>query len=139
MALAGVWLLFKTQLDLLEAMVRGVTDILWTGSKRVRQWRGGDARVVYYSVLGVVCVWGSIALWLAQPIVLLQLGANMAGIVFVISSLHVLYINTKLLPVEVRPPMWRRVSLVVMSLFYAAFVAMWLRSVIPAVMAWIAA
>ena len=132
MALAGVWLLFKTQLDLLEAMVRGVTDILWTGSKRVRQWRGGDARIVYYSVLGVVAVWGSIALWLAQPIVLLQLGANMAGIVFVVSSLHLLYINTKLLPEAVRPPMWRRVALVAMSLFYAAFVALWLGSLIAA-------
>jgi hypothetical protein len=131
-ALVGVWVLFKTQLDLLEAMVRGITDILWTGSKRVRAWRGGDARIVYYSVLGVVCVWGLIALRLAQPIVLLQLGANMAGIVFVISSLHVLYINTKLLPVEVRPPMWRRVSLVVMSVFYAAFVFMWLNSLMAA-------
>jgi hypothetical protein len=131
-AVVGVWVLFKTQLDLLEAMVRGVTDILWTGSKRVRAWRGGDARIIYYTVLGVVTVWGLIALRLAQPIVLLQLGANMAGIVFVISSLHLLYINTKLLPEAVRPPMWRRVALVVMCVFYASFVGLWLRSLIAA-------
>jgi hypothetical protein len=87
---------------------------------------------VYYTVLGAMTVWGLIALRLAQPIVLLQLGANMAGIVFVISSLHLLYINTKLLPEAVRPPMWRRVSLVAMSVFYAAFVALWLRSLIAA-------
>jgi hypothetical protein len=131
-ALVGVWVLFKTQLDILEGMVRSITDILWTGSKRVRDWRGGDVRFVYYTVLGVLTVWGVIALNLAQPFVLLQLGANMAGIVFVISPLHVLYINTKLLPPELRPPLWRRACLVLMSLFYASFVALWLSSLISA-------
>ena len=35
---------------------------------RVRRWRGGDVRAVYYTVLAVVVVWGIIALSLAQPI-----------------------------------------------------------------------
>jgi hypothetical protein len=29
-------ILFRTQLDSVEAMTRAVTDILWTGSRRVR-------------------------------------------------------------------------------------------------------
>ncbi|MGI9627650.1 MAG: Nramp family divalent metal transporter [Longimicrobiales bacterium] len=126
-AMMAVWVLFKTQLDIVDGMTRAITDILWTGSDTVRRWRGGDVRVVYYSVLAAVTVWGVIALRLAQPIVLLQLGANMAGIVFVVSSLHVLYINTTLLPEAIRPPMWRRVALVAMSIFYGAFVTLWLR------------
>jgi Mn2+/Fe2+ NRAMP family transporter len=96
-ALLGVWILFKTQLDILEGMTRAVTDILWTGSRRIRSWRGGDVRVVYYGVLIVVSLWGIVALRLTQPIVLLTLSANMAGIVFIISSLHLLYVNTRLL------------------------------------------
>lgn len=126
-AVMAVWVLFKTQLDIVDGMTRAITDILWTGSKKVRSWRGGDVRVVYYSVLAAVTVWGVIALRLAQPIVLLQLGANMAGIVFVVSSLHVLYINTHFLPEAIRPPLWRRIALVAMSLFYGAFVVLWLR------------
>ena len=55
-------------------------------------------RAVYYAVLGAVVVWGVIALRLAQPIVLLQIGANVAGVIFVIASLHLLYLNTRLLP-----------------------------------------
>ncbi len=125
-AMMAVWVLFKTQLDIVEGMTRAVTDLLWTGSRRIRAWRGGDVRIVYYAVLGLVTVWGIIALRLAQPIVLLQLGANMAGIVFVVSSLHLLYINTRLLPEPLRPPMWRRVCLVATSVFYGAFVAFWL-------------
>lgn len=129
-AMMAVWVLFKAQLDIIEGMVRSITDILWTGSARIRAWRGGDVRVVYYTVLVLVALWGIIALRLAQPIVLLQLGANMAGIVFVISSLHVLWVNTRLLPQELRPPMWRRCALVFMAVFYGAFVTLWLRGVL---------
>lgn len=125
-AVLGVWILFKTQLDILEGMTRAITDILWTGSTRIRAWRGGDVRVVYYAVLALITAWGIIALRLTQPIILLSLSANMAGIVFIISSLHLLYVNTRLLPVELRPPLWRRVALVALALFYGLFLTMWL-------------
>jgi hypothetical protein len=127
-AVLGVWILFKAQLDILEGMTRAVTDILWTGSARIRAWRGGDVRVVYYSVLVVISLWGIIALKLTQPIILLALSANMAGIVFIISSLHLLYVNTRLLPVGLRPPMWRRAALVALALFYGFFLTLWLWS-----------
>ena len=127
-AFLGAWLLFKTQLDVLEGMVRAITDILWTGSGRIRAWRGGDVRAVYYGVLAAVVVWGVVALRLAQPIVLLQLGANVAGVVFVVASLHLLYLNTRLLPEALRPPPWRRAALVAMSLFYGFFVTLSLGS-----------
>lgn len=129
-ALIGAWILFKTQLDILEGIARSITDILWTGSRRVRAWRGGDVRVVYYSVLVALVVWGIVALKLAQPVFLLQLGANIAGVVFVISSIHLLYINTTLLPVHCRPPLWRRLALVVFALFYGTFVALWLKGLL---------
>ena len=127
-AFLGAWLLFKTQLDILEGMVRAMTDILWTGNRRIRAWRGGDVRAVYYGVLAVVVSWGVVALRFAQPIVLLQLAANVGGVVFVVASLHLLYINTRLLPRELRPPPWRRAALVGMALFYGFFVTLSLRS-----------
>jgi hypothetical protein len=125
-AVLGVWILFKTQLDILEGMTRAITDILWTGSSRIRSWRRGDVRVIYYLVLVLISLWGIIALRLTQPIILLSLSANMAGIVFVISSIHLLYVNTHLLPVELRPPLWRRLALVALALFYGLFVTLWL-------------
>jgi hypothetical protein len=127
-AFLGAWILFKTQLDILEGMVRSMTDILWTGSRWVRNWRGGDVRAVYYSVLIIVVLWGIVALRLAQPIFLLKLAANVAGGVFVVASLHLLYLNTRLLPLAVRPPLWRRGALAGMALFYGFFVILSLRS-----------
>lgn len=125
-AFLGAWILFKTQLDILEGMTRAITDILWTGSRRLREMKTLDVRLVYYSVLAVVVVWGVIALNLTRPIVLLQLGANMAGIVFIISSLHLLRINTTLLPPALRPPRWRRAGLLAVAAFYGVFVVLWL-------------
>jgi hypothetical protein len=123
-AFLGAWILFKTQLDNFEGMVRAVTDILWTGSSRVRAWRDGDVRAVYYTVLAVLVVWGIIALRLAQPIVLLKFGAIVAGAVFVIAAPHLLYVNTRILPPHVRPPMWRQVALAAMAIFYGFFVSL---------------
>lgn len=120
-AFLGAWILFKTQLDVLEGMVRGVTDILWTGSSRIRNWRGGDVRAIYYALLGVAVIWGMIALKLAQPIILIQIAANVAGVTFVIAGLHLLYVNTRLLPAHVRPGMWPRVGLVALVVFYGFF------------------
>ena len=91
----------------------------------MRRWTGGEVRWVYYGVLAVFVVWGVIALGMAQPIVLLQLSANVGGVVMVLSSLHILYVNTTLLPPQLRPPLWRRVALVAMALFYGFFVTLW--------------
>jgi hypothetical protein len=109
-------------------MVRSITDIVWTGSHRARALSRGDVRVVYYGALAIVCVWGMIALRLAQPIMLLMLAANIAGLVFTIASLHLLYLNTRLLPLELRPPLWRRVALVAMSGFYGFFTILSIRA-----------
>jgi hypothetical protein len=129
-AFLGAWILFKTQLDVMEGMVRGVTDMLWTGSKRVRNWRGGDVRAIYYTLLGIIVVWGMLALKLAQPIVLIQISANVAGVTFVIAGLQLLYVNTRLLPEAVRPAIWPRVGLVALVAFYGFFSFLSIRALI---------
>ena len=125
-ALMAMWVLFKTQLDLFEGLVRQLTDIVWTGSKQVRNWRGGDVRLVYYGILIISVVWGLIALRMAQPIFLLQIAANMGGLTLAIAALHLLYINTKFLPPKLRPSMPRRIGLMLLSVFYGAFVVRWI-------------
>jgi hypothetical protein len=94
----------------------------------VRAWRGGDVRAVYYTVLAVAAAWGIVALRLAAPIILLQIAANVAGFVFVIATWHLLYINTRYLPREIRPSRARQLVLVAMSAFYAFFVAQSIRT-----------
>ena len=61
-----------------------------------------------------------------RSVILLQMAANIAGAVMVISALHILYINVTLLPRPIRPAMWRRVALVGMAVFYGFFVHLWM-------------
>ena len=122
-AIMSAWILFKVQLDILEATVRSLTDILWSASRKVRAV--ADVRRVYYAVLATVVLWGAFALTLTQPIVLLQIAANVAGFVMALASLHILRVNTTLLPKPLRPALWRRVGLVLMAVFYGSFVWLW--------------
>ncbi len=125
LALLSVWILFKAQLDILEATVRSITDILWSASARLRAWRGGDVRAVYFGVLAVVVGWGLFALGLTQPIVLLQAAANVAGVVMTLAPLHILRVNTTLLPEALRPSRARQAALCAMAVFYGSFVWLW--------------
>ncbi|MBI4482418.1 MAG: Nramp family divalent metal transporter [Acidobacteria bacterium] len=128
--LCGFWILFSTQLAIIDGFVRVVTDMLWTGSARVRRWRGGDVRGVYYAVLAAMVAWGMIALQLTQPIVLIQIGANVAGAMTILLSLHTLYVNRRFLPRPLRPPLWRQGALVLCALFYGAFLVLWMRQLL---------
>jgi hypothetical protein len=76
---------------------------------------------------------GVVALRLTQPIVLLQIGGNVAGLTLAVSALHILRLNTRFLPEPLRPPLWRRAGLVATALFYGFFVSLWLASVLGGV------
>ena len=117
--ICGFWILFSTQLGIVDGLPRATTDMLWTGSARLR--RAGDVRRVYYGVLIVFAVWGCIGLNLARPITLIIIGANAAAFIFVIESIHTLIVNRLFLPRELRPPLWREAVLVLCAVFYGAF------------------
>jgi hypothetical protein len=53
------------------------------GSKRLRD--AGDVRKIYYTLLAIIVLLGLIILRLPQPLALLALSANMAGVVFMVS------------------------------------------------------
>jgi hypothetical protein len=117
----GFWVLFSTQLGLVDGLPRAVTDILWSSGRRSGR-RVKDVRVVYYSVLALFAVWGCVAMNLAQPLTLVIISANVAGFAFVIEAVHTLVVNRKFLPRELRPPFWRECLIVCCVIFYGAFI-----------------
>jgi hypothetical protein len=119
--LNGFWVLFSTQLGNLDGIVRLTTDTLWSGSEKVRKWRGGDVRTIYYFILAMYVIWGCLAMGLAQPLVLIMIGANIASFIFAFTGIHVIIVNRKILPKEVRAPLWREVVVILCSVFYAVF------------------
>jgi Mn2+/Fe2+ NRAMP family transporter len=122
--LNGFWVLFGTQLSIIDGFTRVVTDHLWAASERIRRIGKGDVRYIYYAILVIFAIWGCIAINLARPMVLLIIGANMAAFIFVFSGVHILVVQHRFLPKEVRAPMWRQVIIVLHCIFFAFFVLM---------------
>jgi hypothetical protein len=122
--ISSLWILFSTQLGNAEGFALVTTDILWVASPRLREWRGGNARPVYYSALLAFTLGGCLAIRLADPLTLILIGANIAGGNFVVLALHTLVLNRKFLPAPLCPPLWRQVGLVLCALFFAGFVGL---------------
>ncbi len=122
--LNGFWILFSTQLALMDGLVRLTTDILWTAFPGLRNAVRNDVRRLYYALLVGFVAWGCVALRLAQPITLILISANAAGFILVVSSVHVLLVNRRLLPEPLRPSRFREAFLVVTALFFTFFVVM---------------
>lgn len=121
--LNGFWILFSTHLGNTDVLVRVVTDVLWTASRRARLWRGGNISVIYYSLLAAFTAWGLIAVNFGTAMQLFTVLATIAGFILAVAALQVLRVNTTLLPAELRPSLWRRAALVLCALFYGALCA----------------
>jgi hypothetical protein len=119
--LTGFWILYSTQLAVLDTLPRTVTDILWTSNARIRSWCKGDVRKLYYFSLAAFVGWGCIAINLAQPLMLVLIGAFVAGFMMTLYSAYAFYVNRKFLPREVQAPLWRQLLLLVMSAFFGIF------------------
>lgn len=120
--LNGFWILFSTHLGNTDSLVRVVTDILWIEKRRE------NVRRLYYSLLIAFTIWGAITTRWGTAMTLFQALGVVASLVLALGSIQILVVNTRLLPSELRPPLWRRAALLVCAVFYAVmFVAVIVR------------
>ncbi len=117
----GFWIVFSTQLGNTDILVRSVTDVLWMGSKRVRDWSKGRVQAVYYTILMVYTFLALFAIRIGNPLDQFKIVANVAGFVLVISGIQIFLVNRKYLPRPLQGSWWRQVGLLSCALFYALF------------------
>lgn len=122
--LNGFWILFSTHLGNTDILVRTVTDALWTSSEKARNWRGGNVSKIYYTLLIAVTIWGVYVVRLGGVMELFKFLANVAGFILAIAAVHLLIVNTRLLPKELQPSWWRKLALAACALFYGAVTAL---------------
>ena len=122
--LNGFWVLFSTHLGNTEVLVRTLTDIAWTGSPAIRGLVRNHARTLYYALFLAYTAWAMLVVQWGTAMEMMKWLANAAGFVLAVSSILVLVVNTRLLPRELRPPLWRRIALVACAAGYGSlFVA----------------
>lgn len=116
--LNGFWILMSTQLGNTDTLIRTVTDIVWVASPKLRERSHMSVSKVYYGLLGVFTVWGLIAVNWGNAVTLFKILGGLASPIMAVASIQILIVNTRLLPRELRPPIWRRAALVLCCLCY---------------------
>ena len=114
--LNGFWILFSTQLGNTDCLTRICTDTLWAGWPAVRRQR---ARRVYFLLLMLFAVWGVIALASGDSALsLFRILGLLASPILAVGAIQILVVNMSFLPAQLRPPLWRRVCLILCGLVY---------------------
>jgi hypothetical protein len=136
--LCGFLIMAPTQVSQLDNICRRWTDVLWTGSARLRRLEGHKVKYVYYAILALYCLWGLVALRLTpNPLVLAVASGVMMNFALGFSALHTLYVNLHLLPPPLRPGPLLRAGLLACSAFYLTISAIAFRQQWPKLAAWL--
>lgn len=123
---AGLLVLFPSQISVVDETSRRWTDAIWSASKRVRTNLGEyQVRIVYYSLAGIYFVWCLISLYLfgvyGTPRLMTIVIANLGNFALGLTAFQLLWINCRWLPVEIRPNWWQRIGLAGCGVMYLTF------------------
>ena len=116
----GFWILFSTHLGNTDVLIRTVSDICWSAFPAVRRRPIG---VLYASLLGGLTVWAVFAVHLGSVLDLFKILGIVANPIMAIAAVQILRVNTRFLPKEVRPPLWRQAGLVLCAVAYGGMTA----------------
>jgi hypothetical protein len=95
--------------------------MLWFASDRVREWAKKDIRKIYYLLLIVFVLWGSLFMNIWLPLIIFAISANIANFTMALSAVLTIRLNRKFLPKEYRPALWRELVLVANLIFFGFF------------------
>jgi len=118
----GFWIMFGTQLVVVDVFTRFATDAIWMGSPRARRWSKDNPRRIYYLILAIFVIWGCLGLSvIPKPFKLLQIGATAAAFWFTVVAVHVIYVNRKFLPKELKCSRLKEAMVWGCAIFYGIF------------------
>ncbi|GAB4149981.1 MAG: hypothetical protein Tsb009_24570 [Planctomycetaceae bacterium] len=101
-----------------DGIIRRWVDVFWTASKTLHKVDPKNIRYVYFGVLTVYAIFGMIMLSLQAPETLLVVATTIFNFALGFSCWHTLWLNLKLLPRELRPNWFLRISLFLAGCFF---------------------
>jgi hypothetical protein len=118
--LVGFLVLFTTQMNVFESLVRNFTDAAYATSSRFRALIKDDPRRFYYPFMILLAALIGALIFQALPTELIMISANMANFAALIFPLVIMYLNSKL-PRPARITWWSYLALSLNSLFFGFF------------------
>ena len=116
----GFLVLATTLVSTTDGIIRRWVDAFWTSSRRLREVNPEAIGKVYFGVLVAYVAFGMVALWLNEPQSLIEWATIGFNLALGFSCWHTVAINTLLLPRELRPGWFMRISLILGGVFFAA-------------------
>lgn len=101
-----------------DGIIRRWVDVFWTASKTLHKVDPRNIRYVYFGVLTVYAIFGMIMLSLQAPETLLVIATTIFNFALGFSCWHTLWLNLKLLPKELQPNWFVRISLFLSGCFF---------------------
>lgn len=117
---SGFVILYSTQIAVLEALARNLTEGFFGMSTRLRHWLKDEPRRFYYPALGVIILTVSVIIHLQTPVRLNILSANISNLAAMFFPLALIYLNLHL-PRPARIRWWSVLVLLANALFFGFF------------------
>ena len=136
--IVGLVVMLPSQMSIVDDFSRRWTDILWSGSRRIREtMSGGQVKRIYYAILGGYVLWSAVCAYLfstyGTPKLMTLVIANLNNLAMGGTAFHLLWINCRLLPPELRPRWYHRLGLVACGVCYLGMTGLVLYQVVAPV------
>ena len=116
----GFWILFSTHLGNTDVLIRTISDICWAEFPKIRRRPIGT---LYATLLFFLTIWAVFSVHLGSVLDLFKILGIVANPIMAIAAVQILRVNTRFLPPELRPPLWRRAGLVLCAVVYGGMTA----------------
>lgn len=135
--IVGLIVFLPSQMSIVDDFARRWTDILWSGSRKVRgRLKDNQVHYLYYAILSLYVVWSFIVVTIFlmvgnAPEVMVTVIANLNNVALAVTAFHILWINCRLLPEPLRPRWYQKLGLISCGFFYAglALLVFWVKIV----------
>jgi hypothetical protein len=116
-------------MSIVDDVCRRWTDIIWSGSRRVREkWKANQANRIYYTILVLYMFWtfvcATLFLFFSEPKVMVLVIANLNNVGLGFTAFLLLWNNLRLLPKPLRPGWMNCAGVVFCGVFYLGLAAL---------------
>jgi hypothetical protein len=116
----GFLVLITSQVMTIDGFCRRWVDVFWTASPRMRKLPTADIKFVYFVVLVVYAACSLTIFWLIdEPGFVFKLATTGYNFALAFSAWHTIFVNTLLMPKELRPSLLRRSGLAAAGCFFS--------------------
>lgn len=130
MLVVGLLVFLPSQMSIVDDVARRWTDIIWTSSQRVRaRLQPHQVSTVYYVILALYVLWSFVAATIFlyfgdAPTLMVTVIANLNNVALGATAFHVLWINRRFLPPQLRPRWYSQVGIACCGVFYLGLSAL---------------